>query len=187
MWGVLGFAIDMCLHTLDLIKASNIWLARINRILCAEQHIVSRKSEKLGRHLGETMSNRNHIYLALATTNHQLVQCLFGTSLKIRTAVVEDNHTALEVMQHFHSSLWVEDMLANTVKHKVIFCPQFVHRVEHVAIGVRLVVLGIIGRDDKHTLTSGGTYLLDKGGLASTICTQDDDEFTRACLLRRAL
>lgn len=169
MWGVLGFAIDMCLHTLDFIEASDIGFARVNRILRAEQHIVGRESEELGRHFGKTMSNRNHIYLALPTTNHQLVQRLFGTRLKIRTAVVEDNHTALEVMQHFHCSLRVEDMLANTIKHKVVFCPQFVHRVEHIAIGVRLVVLSVIGCDDKHTLTSSGTYLLDKGGLAGTI------------------
>lgn len=112
---------------------------------------------------------------------------LFGAGGKVCTTVIKDNNTTLKIMQHTHGPLRIEDMSTDTIEHEVIFCTQFVHRVERITIGVNFVVLGIIGRDDEYALSSGSTDLLDKSGLACSIGTEYNDEFTRPRFLFRAL
>lgn len=185
---VSGFGVDYGLHTLYLVERTDIGFACVDTILCAEQHIVGGKGEELRRYFGKAMSDGNHINLSLATTNHQFVYDLFGASREISTAVVKDDDTAFEVMQHAHRPLRVEDMAAHATEQKIIFCPQFVERIERIAIGIYLVVFGVVGCDDENALACGSAYLLDKSSFACTIGTQHDNEFTGSSgLARRSL
>lgn len=185
---LLRFGIDEGLHSLYLLERTDIGFAGVDTVLGAEEYIVGSEGEELRRYFGEAVSDGNHIDLSLAATDHQFVDDLFGACREIGTAVVKDNDAALEVMQHTQCPLRVEDMAAHATEQEVVFCPQFVEGIERMTVGVGLVVLGIVGRDDENALACGGTYLLDEGGFACTIGTQDDNEFTGSCgLVRRWL
>ena len=184
---LLGLGVDYGLHALYLLERTDIGLAGVDTILGTEQHIVGSKSEELRRYFGKAVSDGNHIDLSLATTNHQFVNDLFGACREIGTAVVEDDDATFEVVQHAHCPLRVEDMTAHTTEQEVVFCPQFVEWIERIAVGVDLVVFGVVRRDDENALACGSAYLFDKGSLARTIGTQHDNEFTGSCGLARGL
>ena len=187
VWFTFGASVHGFLHLLYLLERPDVGFACVDTIFSAKKHIVGSKGEELGRHFGEAMPYGYHIHLALATAYHQLVYNLLRSCGKIGTAVVEYDDATFEVVQHARGPLWVEDVSAHAIEHKILFCPQFVHRIERIAVGICFVVLRIVWSDNQNALPCGCTNLFDEGGFARAIGTENHYQLTRSCGCFRVL